>query len=39
MSAELQSLALEIIKRRRQRVAFFPAAIFNEAAWEILLRL
>ena len=39
LSAELQACARDILDRRRRRQKFFPAAIFNEVAWEILLAL
>jgi DNA-binding MarR family transcriptional regulator len=39
VSAELRAHARDIINRRRRRGNFFPAAIFDEVAWEILLTL
>ena len=32
-------VARELLVRRRQRRSFFPAAMFGEAAWEIMLTL
>jgi hypothetical protein len=39
VSAELQVCARDIINRRRRRGDYFPAAIFDEIGWEILLTL